>query len=326
MHQALVSRIALACGALFSLALAAGVAQAQDYPTRAVRLVVGYPPGGAVDTNARLIGQKLSETWGQPVVIDNRGGAGSTIGTAAAAQAAPDGYTILVASPAHAINATLYKKLPYDTETAFATVAQVSTSPLVLLVNPAVPANNVRELIALAKDKPGTLNYGSSGNGTSVHLAGALFNMMAGTDITHVPYNGGGPAVTALLAGTTQIMFAGIEGMAQVRSGKLKALAVTTSRRAAAFPDVPTVAESGLPGYEVEAWYGMYVPAATPRNVIAKLNRDINTALNTADAKRRYNEMGFGVVNSTPEQFHAFNKAEIEKWRKVINFANVRLD
>lgn len=308
------------------LTATAPAAMAQDYPNKPVRAIVGYPPGGSVDTNARLLAQKLTELWGVAVVIDNRGGAGSTIGTAAAAQAAPDGYSFLVASPAHAINATLYKKLPYDTEAAFTGVAQLTTSPLLLLVNTAVPVNAVRELIALAKDKPGTLNFGSSGNGTSVHLAGALFSMMASVNMTHVPYNGGGPAMTALIGGTTQIMFGGVEGIAHVKAGKLKVLAVSTPRRVAALPDVPTMAEAGLPGYEVEAWYGVYVPAATPRNIVNKLNADINKVLNTADGKERFAKAGFGVVNSTPEQFHAFNKAEIEKWRKVINFANVKLD
>ena len=315
---------AVACAAV--LGALPPCAVAQDYPVKPVRAIVGYPPGGAVDTNARRIGPKLSELWGQPVVIDNRGGAGSTIGTAAAAQAAPDGYSFLVASPAHAINATLYKKLPYDTEAAFAPVAELATSPLVLLVHPSVPANSVKELIALAKEKPGVFNYGSSGSGTSVHLSGALFNMMAGTGIAHIPYNGGGPAMTALLAGTTHIMFAGIEGMAQAKAGKLKALGVTTPKRAAAFPEVPTVAESGLPGYEVEAWYGVYVPAATPRAIVNRLNRDINRALQTADAKERYGKLGFTVVGSTPEQFAAFNKSEIEKWRKVVNFAKVEIE
>lgn len=303
-----------------------GSAGAQEYPAKAVRAIVGYPPGGAVDTNARLIGQKLSELWALPVVIDNRGGAGSTIGTAVAAQAAPDGYSFLVASPAHAINATLYRKLPFDTDTAFAPVTQLTTAPLVLLVHSSVAVGMVRDLVAVAREKPGMLNYGSSGSGTSVHLGGALFNMMAGTDIAHIPYSGGGPAIAALLAGTVHMMFAGIEGMGQVKSGKVKALAVTTPKRAVAFPDMPTVSESGLPGYEVEAWYGVYLPAATPRTIVNKLSRDINRVLQLADTKERYNKLGFTVVGSTPEQFAAFNRSEIEKWRRVINFANVQLE
>ncbi|MEI6838792.1 MAG: tripartite tricarboxylate transporter substrate-binding protein, partial [Alcaligenaceae bacterium] len=193
-------------------------AAAQEYPSRSVKIVVGYPPGGAVDSNARLIGQLLSERWKKPVVVENRSGAGSTIATASVAQASPDGYTILLASPAHTINATMYKKLPYDTATAFAAVAKLSLAPLVLIVHPSLPVQNVEQLIALSKAQPGKLNYGSSGAGTTVHLAGALFNMMAGTSIQHVPYHGGWPAITALLAGDVQIMFAGVEGLAQVKS------------------------------------------------------------------------------------------------------------
>ena len=308
------------------LGSAQGIAQAQEYPTRSVRAIVGYPPGGAVDTNARLVGQKLSELWGQPVVIDNRAGAGSTIGAAVAAQAVPDGYSFLVASPAHAINATLYRKLPFDTETAFAPVSQLATSPLVLLVHPSILVRSVKELISLAKEKPGMLNYGSSGSGTSVHLAGALFNLVAGTDIAHIPYSGGGPAVASLLAGTVQIMFAGIEGMGQTKGGNLKALAMTTSKRATTFPEVPTVAESGLAGYDVEAWYGIYLPATTPRYLVNKLSRDVNRVLQAADTRDRFSKLGFTVVGSTPEQFAAFSHSEIEKWRKVINVSNIQLE
>lgn len=319
-------RIAAAAAGLVS-GVAGGIAQAQDYPAKLVRAIVGYPPGGAVDTNARLIGQKLTEVWGgTPVLIDNRGGAGSTIGTAAAAAAAPDGYTFLVASPAHAINATMYRNLPFDTETAFAAVSQLTSSPLVLVIHPSVAANSARELVALAKSKPGLLNYGSSGNGTSVHLAGALFNLMAGTDMTHVPYNGGGPATAALMANNTQVMFAGIEAMTQARAGKLRALGVTTARRSSVFPDVPTVAEGGLPGYEVDAWYGAYLPAATPRQLVEKLGRDMNRAVQNPDARERFGKLGFTVVGSSPAEFSAFTKVEIDKWRKVVNYAKVTAD
>ncbi|GAA4334237.1 tripartite tricarboxylate transporter substrate binding protein [Pigmentiphaga soli] len=322
--QAMFARGAAAVAVLLSLAC--GAAAAQDYPNRPVRSIVGYPPGGAVDTNARILGQALSKLWGQSVVIENRGGAGSTIGTAMAAQAAPDGYAYLVVSPAHAINATLYKKLPYDTEKDFAPVAQLTESPLILFVNPSLPVNSVAELIAYAKAHPGKLNYGSSGNGTSVHLAGALFNMMAGTRMTHIPYNGGGPAYNALLAGDVDLMFGGVEGLPHAKSGKLKALAVTTPRRAPGYADIPTVAESGLPGYEVEAWYGVYVPAATPKDIVARLNRDINRALETDEVRKRYGELGFSVVHGTPEQFAEFSKSEIAKWRKVVQFANAGID
>ena len=249
--------------ALIAVFGAWGHASAQDarpssYPDHQVRIVVGYPPGGSVDSNARMLGQKLSERWKQPVVIENRGGAGSSIGATTIAQAPPDGYSLLVASPAHAINATLYKNLPFATETAFAPVAKLSVTPLFLVLHPSVKANSVQELIALAKADPGGLNYASSGSGTSVHLAGTLFNLMAGTKMTHIPYHGGSPAVTALLAGDVQVMFSASEALPHVKSGKLKMIAVTTAARVPEFPDLPTVAESGLPGYDVGTWYGLY--------------------------------------------------------------------
>ena len=313
--------------ALLALPMLGARAMAQDaFPRRPVRCIVGYPPGGAVDMNARLIGDELSRIWNQSVVIENRGGAGSTIGTAAAAQATPDGYTFLVVSPAHAINATLYKKLPYDTAKSFTAVARLTDSPLTLFVHPSVPANSVRELIALAKEKPGKLNYGSSGNGTSVHLAGAMFNMLAETDIMHIPYNGGGAAYNALLAGEVHMMFGGVEGIPHARAGKLKALAVTTATRFASMPDIPTVAESGLPGYEVDAWYGVYVPAGTPRAIVEQMNRDINKALQAPAVQQKYAQMGFSVAHTTPEEFAQFTEAEIEKWRKVVTFAGAGID
>jgi tripartite-type tricarboxylate transporter receptor subunit TctC len=301
-------------------------ALAQSYPVKPVRSIVGFPPGGAVDFNARLIGQKLSELWGQQVVIENRGGAGSTIGTALAAQAAPDGYTYLVASPAHAINATLYKKLPYDTAKAFTPVIELVSSPLVLYAHPSLPANSLKELIALAKEKPGTLNFGYGGSGTSVHLAGVLFNLTAGTNITNIAYQGGGPALVGLLAGDVQLGFGGIELMSHVKAGKLKALAVTTAKRSPSFPELPTVAESGLGGYDVEAWYGVYVPAGTPPAVVRKLNEDMARVLQTPQMKETYSKAGFAIVASTPEQFAEFTKAEIDKWKKVVEVANVVIE
>jgi tripartite-type tricarboxylate transporter receptor subunit TctC len=318
--RTLVSAVAVLLGALAS---SMALAQSVDYPTRQVRSIVGFPPGGAVDFNARLVAQKLSELWGQQVVVDNRGGAGSTIGAAIAAQAPADGYTYLVTSPAHAINATFYKRLPFDTEKAFVPVTELVSSPLVLYANAALPANSVGELIALAKAKPGTLNFGFGGNGTSVHLAGVLFNELAGTNIVNVPYQGGGPALVGLLAGDVQLGFGGIELMNNVASGKLKALAITTGKRSAAYPSIPTVAESGLPGFEVEAWYGVYVPAGTPPAIVRKLNQDIVRVLRMPDVQERYAKAGFNVVGSTSEDFARFNQSEIEKWRKVVNAAKV---
>ena len=301
-------------------------AAAQEYPNRSVKIVVGYPPGGSVDVNARLLGKLLGERWKQPVVVENRSGAGSTIATANVAQASPDGYTILLASPAHTINATLYKKLPYDTATAFAPVAKLSLAPLILIVHPSLQVQNVAHLISLAKAQPGKLNYGSSGTGTTVHLAGALFNMMAGTSIQHIPYHGGGPALTALLAGDVQIMFSGVEGLAQVKSGKLRALAITASERLELFGNLPTVSESGLPGFEVETWYGLYVPVATPSAVVRQLNKDVNAILREPATIELYRKLSFEVFQSTPEQFDAFTQSELKKWRDVVQVARATLD
>ena len=301
-------------------------AAAQEYPKRSVKIVVGYPPGGSVDVNARLLGKLLGERWKQPVIVENRSGAGSTIATAIVAQASPDGYTILLASPAHTINATLYKKLPYDTATAFASVAKLSLAPLILIVHPSLQVQNVAQLIALAKAQPGKLNYGSSGTGTTVHLAGALFNMMAGTSIQHIPYHGGGPALTALLAGDVQIMFSGVEGLAQVKGGNLRALAITASERLELFGNLPTVSESGLPGFEVETWYGLYVPAATPVAVVRQLNKDVNNILREPATIERYRKLSFEVFQSTPEQFDAFTQSELKKWRDVVQVAGATLD
>jgi len=309
-----LSASALLCGA---------TARAQDWPTRPVKAVVGFPPGGAVDFTARMIGGKLGELWGQQVVIENRGGAGSTIGAAAVASAAPDGYTFLVVSPAHTINPSLYKNLPFDTRMAFAPVSQLVSSPLVLYLNPSNPARNVAELIAQAKARPGVLNYGVGGSGTSVHLASVLFNMSAGVDIVNIMYQGGGPALTAILAGDVQLMFGGVEYVnTHVRAGKLKAIAVTTPRATPAFPDLPPVSET-VPGYGVEAWYGVYMPAKTPAAVINKFQQDLARVLRLPDVQATYAKNGFTIIGSTPEQFAAFTNAEIEKWRKVVQAANI---
>ena len=304
-----------------------GAAQpAAGYPSRQVRCVVGFPPGGAVDANARVIIPKLSELWKQTVVIENRGGAGSTIGAGAVASAPADGYTFLIASPAHAINASLYKKLPFDTEKAFAPVAQLTSSPLIVYLHPSVQARSISELIALAKAQPGRLNYASSGSGTSTHLAAGLFNQIAETDIVHVPFSGGGPAYTALIAGDVQLHFGGLEGLQHVRSGRLRALAVTTNKRFSMAPELPTIAESGLKGYEVQTWYGVYVPSATPAAIVEKLNADINRVLQLREVREQYAKMGFEVENTTPAQFAAFTRSEIEKWRGIVTSAKLQVE
>ena len=311
---------------VLGFALFAPNVAAQEYPSRPVKIVVGYPPGGAVDANARILAQLLNDYWKQPVVIENRGGAGSTIATASVARAPADGYTLLLASPAHAINATLYKNLTFETATAFAPVVKVSRAPLVLLIHPSVQAHSVEQLIALAKAHPGKLNYGSSGVGTSVHLAGALFNMMAGTSMQHIPYQGGGPAITALIAGDTQLMFAGIEGLTYSKSGKLRALAITEAQRTALFGDVPTVAESGLPGFEVESWYGLYAPSSTPPSLVRAINHAVNQVLTEKASIERFRKLGFEVSPGSPEQFSTFTQSELTKWREVIQSAKATLD
>jgi tripartite-type tricarboxylate transporter receptor subunit TctC len=308
------------------VALPCAAQPAASFPSRPVRCVVGFPPGGAVDANARVITQKLSEYWKQPVVVENRGGAGSTIGARVVATAPADGYTFLIVSPAHAINATLYKKLPFDTEKAFAPVAKLTSSPLIVYVHPSVQARSIAELIALAKAQPGRLNYASSGSGTSTHLAAALFNQSAETDIVHVPFSGGGPAYTTLIAGDVQLHFGGLEGLQHVRSGRLRALAVTTAKRFPMTPELPTIAESGLNGFEVQSWYGVYVPAGTPQAIVEKLNADINHVLQLPEVRDQYARMGFEIEKSTPEQFAAFTRQEIEKWRGIVISAKLQVD
>ena len=302
-----------------------GSAFAQGYPNKPLRCIVPYPPGGAVDFHGRIISQKLTEAWGQQVVVDNRGGAGATLGTALAAKAAPDGYTFLVVSPSHAINATLYTKLTFNTEKDFAPVTQLTSTPLILVVHPSV-AKSVKELIALAKSKPGQINYASSGSGTSTHLAAVLFNMMANVDITHVPYKGGSPAMTDLLAGHVQLHFAGIAAIPHIKAGKLTALGVTTSKRSPCLPDVPTISEAGLPGYEVDAWYGVYFPAGTPKEIVTKLNKELVKIVHLPDVKERFSTQCVDPVGSTAEQFTAFTKEEIEKWAKVVKTSGARVE
>jgi tripartite-type tricarboxylate transporter receptor subunit TctC len=302
------------------LAATAAGAFAQGYPTKPVRWIVPYPPGGGADLVGRVIGQKLNEKWGQQVVIDNRGGAGATIGTGIVAKSDPDGYTFILASPAHAINATMYSKLPFNTEKDFIPVTQLTSSPNFMVVPHSVPAKTVKEFIALAKSKPGQLNYASSGRGTGTHLSGVLFNLMAGVDIVHVPYKGGGPAMNDLIAGQVQLMFEGMTSIQHAKSGKVRILAVTTAKRSPVMPDVPTVSEAGLPGYEVN------LPAGTPQKIVTQLNQDIVQILRLPDVQARLGSMGAEAVGSTEEQFTAFTKAEIDKWAKVVTASGTRVD
>lgn len=314
------------CGSLFCLA--ASVALAQGYPNKPVRMVVPFPPGGTTDILARAVGQKLSEAWGSQVIIDNRPGAGGNIGTDIVAKAAPDGYTLLMATVGtHAINGSLYAKLPFDPVKDFAPVTLVASVPNVLVVHPSLPATSVKELIALAKSKPGELTFASSGNGTSIHLAGELFKTMTGTKMLHIPYKGSAPAITDLLGGQTNMMFDNLpSAMPHIKSGKLRALAVTSAHRSAALPDVPTIAESGIPGYEASSWFGVVAPAGTPKEIVAKINADIVRGLSAPDLKDRLSGQGAEPVGNTPEQFAAYIKTETAKWAKVVKESGAKVD
>jgi len=315
-----------ALGAL--LALVATAASAQTYPTKPIRLVVPFPPGGATDILARDVAQKLTEAWGQQVIVDNRPGAGGNIGSELVAKSAPDGYTLEMGTVGtHAINASLYAKMPYDHVKDFVPVILVAGVPNVLVVNPAVPANSVAELIAYAKANPGKLNFASSGNGTSIHLSGELFKFMAGVQMTHVPYKGSAPALQDLIGGQVQLMFDNLPpSLPQIKAGKLRALAVTSLARAPALPDVPTMAEAGLPGYEASSWFGVLAPAGTPPAIVTKLNAEIAKWLATPEAKEKLSKQGANAAGGTPEDFAKHIAAETAKWAKVVKDSGAKID
>ncbi len=301
-------------------------AMSQDYPSRPIRLIVPFTPGGGTDILARAIGQKLSESFGQQVVVDNRAGAGGTIGAELAAKAAPDGNTLLMVSASYAVNASLYK-LSFDPVRDLAPVTLVASVPFMLIATPSLPAGNVKELIALAKARPNSLNYASSGSGSSPHLAGEMLKMMAAIEMVHVPYKGGGPAVADLMGGQVQLMFNTIlQSLPFIKSGKLKALAVGSAKRSPAAPDVPTIAESGVPGYDFSNWFGVLAPAATPKAVITKLQGEIARHLTGPELRKRLAAEGAEVVGSSPEDFGRTMRADIEKYAKIIKAANVRID
>ena len=313
----------------FFLALACASALAQGYPSKPIRFVVPYPPGGSVDIAARALGQKLTEAWGQPVVVDNRAGAGGNIGADLVAKSPADGYTLLMGAVAtHAINPTLYAKIPYDPVKDFTPVALVVQVPNILVVNPAVAASTVKELIALARAKPGTLNFGSGSTGSTGHLAGELFNTMAGVKMVHIPYKGAAPAMADLLAGQVQLMFDNLaNALPNVQAGKLRALAVTTLARSPAVPQLPTVAESGLPGFDLTTWFGVMVPAGTAPEIVAKLNAEIVRALAAKDMRERLEKMGAEVpTNNTPEHFAAFIRTEAAKYAKVVKDSGAKVE
>lgn len=298
---------------------------AQGYPERAIRLVVPYPPGGAADLIGRTLSQKMTEDLGQQVIVDNRAGGGQIIGTDIVAKAAPDGYTLLQASVTHGINPGLVPKLPYDSVKDFAPVSLIASSSLVLIVHPSLPVRSIQELIGLAKAKPGQLNYGSAGNGSGGHLATELFRSMTGVDVVHVPYKGAGPAMTDLIAGQVQLMFTSpLAAGPHVRAGKLRLLGVTGKARSAATPDVPTIAEAGVAGYEATLWYALLAPAGTPQATVSRLNAAMRKTLAFPDVRERFGKYGAETSASSPEEATAHIRQEIEKWRKVIKAAGIK--
>ena len=305
-----------------------GIAGAQEFPSKAVTIVVPFSAGGTTDILARILGQGLQAELKQPFVIDNRAGAAGNIGTQAVARAQPDGYTLLMGTVGtHAINAALYKKLGFDPVKDFAPLTRVANVPNLLVANPAQPYKNVKELIAYAKANPGRVNFGSSGAGTSIHLSGELFKSMAGVDIQHVPYKGSAPAVADLLGNQIGIMFDNMpSSIAHVRSGALRPLAVTTAKRSPELPDVPTVAEAGVPGYEATSWFGMFAPAGTPAPVLARLQGALAKVLNDPVVKKHMAEQGAEPVSETPEQFRDFIAAESRKWGDVVKRSGASVD
>ena len=308
------------------LGITASNAMAQAYPNKPIKLIVPFAPGGFTDVVARILGQKLSVSLGQPFVIENKAGAGSTIGTDFVAKAAPDGYTLVMVSTTHVISPAIYPKLPYDPIKSFTPVGKLVDSAYVLLVNPKVPANNVAEFIALAKASPDKIHYASSGNGSSQHLMGGMFAAMAGVKMKHVPYKGSGGAANDLVAGVVESSFAGVpNAMAQVPAGRLKALAVTTSKRIPQLPDVPTMQEAGVPGYNASVWLGLLAPAGTPKEVVMKLNAEIAKVLSAADTKKELYAAGVETDISSPEALNALMVQELDRWGKVIKDAGITM-
>ena len=309
-------------------ALSSGhAAETGPYPAKPIRLIVPFAPAGSADALARTIQPALSEALGQTLVIDNRPGASSTIGTDMTAKAAPDGYTLVLITTTHTVNPSLIARLPYDTVKDFSAVSLVVSQPNILVVHPSVTAKSVKELVAMAKAKPGGMNFASGGNGSSPHLSGELFNIVAGTQITHIPYKGSGPGVTDLLGGHVQMMFAGPLALEQhIKSGRLRPLALADKRRSTILPDVPTMAEAGFPGVETGTWYGILAPARTPPAIVAHVQRVIVRILQAPDLKSRILNQGVDIVASSPDEFEKFIIAEVAKWSRVVKSAGVRAD
>ncbi len=309
-------------------ALLAPAAIADAYPSKPIRFVVPYPPGGPLDTIARLLGQKVSESVKQPVVIENKAGAGGNIGADFVAKSPPDGYTLLMGAVAtHAINPSLYARMPYDAARDFVPVTQIASTPNVLIVHPSIAASSVSEFIAHAKANPGKLNFGSGSTGSAGHLAGELFKATAGVDMAHIPYKGAAPAMQDLIGGQIHLMFDNLaSALTQVRAGKVKAIAVTTAKRSTLAPELPTVAESGVPGFDISTWFGLFVPAGTPPEVVARLHAEFTRALAAPDVRERMLKLGAEPVGNRPEEFAAYIRAEAEKYARVVKASGAKAD
>jgi tripartite-type tricarboxylate transporter receptor subunit TctC len=324
-RRALVAALAVLVGVTTS---ATALAQAASYPNRPIRIIVPFPVGGIADTFSRTIGIKLTEAWGQPVVVENKTGAGGNIGAELVAKSAPDGYTLVMGNiGSHAVNVSLFKNIPFDPIKDFVPIAHVLDAEGLLVVNPSVNANSVREILELARAQPGKLSYASGGLGTTSHLAGELFKSTAKVEIVHVPYKGNAPAITDLLGGQTQMLFATMPTvLPHVKAGKLRAIASIGPARTVALPDVPTVAESGLPGFEVSNWIGLFAPAGTPPEIVSKLNAEVQKIMRSPDVQKRLEAEGARFIVTTPGQFAAFQKDELVKWAKIIKDANIKAE
>jgi tripartite-type tricarboxylate transporter receptor subunit TctC len=314
-----VQRSILTCAAMV-LALAGFTAAAQNYPAKPVRMIVPYPPGGPTDFVGRALGQKISEAWGQQVVVENRAGAASAVGTEVAARSAPDGYTLLLGTSAgFCINPALGGKLPYDAERDFAPISRLVINPQMLVVHPSLPVHSVKSLVALAKSRPGQINYASVGNASPQHLGMEMLKKLAGIDMVHIPYKGTVPAITDILAGNVSLMFNSMPlVLPQAHSGKLRGIAVGSAKRSPAAPDIPTVAESGIPGFEYVTWYGLYAPAGTPRDILARLNVLVVKILSEPEMAKRFASQGAEPSATTPEELVQYRRSEFERWRKLI--------
>ena len=300
-------------------------AQSAAYPTKPIRLLVGFPPGGGADVAARVLGSRMSESLGQQIIVDNRPGAGSAIASEIAAKATPDGYTLVSIGSSHAVNAALYPKLPYKPAADFSAIVLVATAPVAITAHPAVPAKTLKELMALARARPGQLNYGSAGVNGINHLAAELLKRTAGFDIALVPYKGVAQALPAVMAGEVQLMFASLPGsIVQIRAGRIRAIAVTSAKRSNAAPDIPTVAESGVPGYEASSWFAFLAPAGTPKSIVARLNAEALKTLQTAEVRDALIRQGMDPTGSTPGEADAYLRAEIAKWTRVVKEAGIR--